>query len=324
MPGPFAAKRVLDLSARARQLPHALAIAMGAKLAAQFGATVVRPADANDLLRDLPPILPDGSSAAARFLLAGRSEEDSAGRFDAAIGDAAQVMQADADLHVRISVFGPGQDPPMSELGLLALSGILAAVHPTGQAPHRLGGHQAAYAAGLAAFTTLAAGLRAGMADTADISLFDTACWLNWKAAASVLLLGDAGGAGQGAPDEWHTMRAKDGHIALVYMVKDWPALRDMIGDARLHEPRFATQRARAENMAALDAVMAPWFEVRTRVEITAAAQARRVPIGPVLSPAELLADRQHAARRFLSPDGAPRLPMLLDGIRPDWSQHAA
>ena len=62
-------------------------------------------------------------------------------------------------------------------------------------------------------------------------------------------------------------MRAKDGHIALVYMVKDWPALRDMIGDARLHEPRFATQRARAGNMAALDAVMAPWFEARTRAE---------------------------------------------------------
>ncbi|MBR0663243.1 hypothetical protein GXW71_02630 [Roseomonas hellenica] len=328
MTAPFAGKRVLDLSGFAPQRPHALAIAMAGKLAAQFGATVIRPLPpGGDSLAALPPLLPDGSSALARFLLAGRTGGDTGGAFDAAIGDAAAVMAADAALRVRISVFGPGEDPPMSELGLLALSGILAAVHPEGEAPHRLGGHQAAYAAGLAGFTAMAAGLRAGMRDIADISLFDTACWLNWKAAATVVLLGAAAAAkdkeGRGG---WHTMRAKDGHVALVYMAKDWPPLRDLIGDPSLAEPRFATQRARGENMAALNAVMAPWFAARTRAEITAAAQAKRIPIGPVLSPRELLADRQHAARGFIGPEGTPRLPIRIDGAAPQWMEtgHAA
>jgi len=134
-----------------------------------------------------------------------------------------------------------------------------------------------------------------------------------------VLLLGSRAAANE-ARGGWHTMPAKDGHVALVYMAKDWPALRDLIGDARLHEPRFATQALRGANLDALDAIMLPWFESRTRAEITLLAQAQRIPIGPVLSPAELLHDRQHAARGFLAPDGSPRLPLLWDGAPPGWS----
>ncbi|PZW48116.1 crotonobetainyl-CoA:carnitine CoA-transferase CaiB-like acyl-CoA transferase [Humitalea rosea] len=316
MIAPFAGKRVLDLSALAAQQPHGLAIAMAAKLAAQFGATVVRPVpERGDSLALLPPILPDGSSALARFLLAGRTAGDGRGRFDAAIGDTGALVGIDAALTVRISVFGPGEDPPMSELGLLALSGILSAVHPEGGVPHRLAGHQAAYATGLAAFTALAAGLRAEMSDRAEISLFDTACWVNWKEVATVLLLGSAAVARDKMQRaDWHTMRATDGHVALVYMAKDWPALRDLLGDPRLHDPRFATQRARGEHMAELDALMAPWFARRSRAEITAATQRKRVPVGPVLTPLELLDDRQHRSRGFLDTQGVPRLPVLWDG----------
>lgn len=321
-PGPFVGRRVLDLSARAVQLPHALAVAMAARLAADFGAEVVRPAsDGLDKLAKLPPLLPDGGSALARFLLAGRSD-GAVGAFDAAIGDEAALAEVDAPLKVRISVFGAGDDPAISELGLLGLSGMLAAVQPRQGVPVRLGGHQAPYAAGLSAFTALAAGLRAGRPDTVDISLFDVACWLNWKAAASVLLLGDSA-ASREQRGGWHTLPAADGHVCLVYMAKDWPALRDMVGDARLLHPDFATQRARGQNLDALDDILRPWFAARSRAEITAAAQARRIPIGPVLSPAELLADRQYAARHFLAGDGTPRLPLLVDGARPDWRRQA-
>lgn len=319
---PFAGRRVLDLSALARQRPHALAIAMAGRLAAGFGATVVRPEAPGDPLAAMPPLLPDGASAVARFLLRGRAEA-AGGGFDAAIGDAAALREARAPLRIRISVFGPGEDPPMSELGLMALSGVLAQVQPLAPKPARLGGHQMAYAAGLAAFTALAAGLRAGRPDIADISLFDVACWLNWKAAASVLLLGGEAREAVRRSD-WHTMAAADGHVALVYMPKDWPALREMIGDPRLHAPRFATQRQRLAHLEELDAIMAPWFAGRSRAEITRAAQARRIPIGPVLAPSELLADRQHLARGFLGPGGMPRLPLLWDGAAPDWQDQAA
>lgn len=318
MTAPFAGRRVLDLSALATQRPHALAIAMAARLAASFGADVVRPPAEGDLLAAMPPLLPDGTSAVARFLLQGRRDAAPPGPFDAAIGDARLVAAAEAPLKVRVSVFGPGEDPPVSELGLMALSGILASVQPREGTPCRLGGHQVAYAAGLASFTALAAGLRGGMHDIADISLFGVAAWLNWKAVASVLLLG---GTADGPParSDWHTLPVADGHVALVYMAKDWPALRDLVGDPRLHEPRFATQRARRQHLGELDAVLEPWFAARTRAEVTALAQARRIPVGPVLSPTELLGDRQHRARGFLGADGMPRLPVLWDGAAPDW-----
>ncbi|MGX9961801.1 CoA transferase [Roseomonas sp. F4] len=321
MRAPFAGYRVLDLSAQAAQLPHALAVAMAAQLAARFGAEVVRPAAEGDLLTGLPPLLPDGGSALTHFLLAGRSAAAS-GPFHAAIGDSGALLSAEAPLKVRVSVFAAGDDPPMSELGLMALSGILAAVQPRQGLPARLGGHQAAYAGGLAAFTALAAGLRAGLPDTADVSLFDVACWLNWKAAASVLLLGEEA-AGRQQRGDWHTLPARDGDVCLVYMAKDWPALRDMVGDPRLLEPRFATQKGRGEHLAALDAILMPWFASRSRAEITAAAQARRIPVGPVLTPRELLTDRQYAARRFLAADGTPRLPLLWNGAPPEWNRGA-
>ena len=322
MTAPFAGRRVLDLSAQALQRPHALAIAMACRLAASFGAEVVRPAAEGDKLAGMPPLLPDGSSAVERFLLVGRVPE-ATGRFDAAIGDTDSLREVDAPLGIRISVFGSGDDPPMSELGLMALSGVLAAVQPEQGTPARLGGHQVAYAAGLSAFTALAGGLRAGRPESVDVSIFDVACWLNWKAAASALLLGSPAASGQQRSD-WHTLPAADGHVALVYMVKDWPALRDMVGDERLSDPRFATQRGRLENQKALDAVLGPWFAIRSRAEITRLAQARRIPIGPVLSPSELLQDKQHRARAFIGAGGMPRLPLLWDGAAPEWRAEGA
>ncbi len=113
-------------------------------------------------------------------------------------------------------------------------------------------------------------------------------------------------------------MPAKDGHVALVYQEKDWPALRDVVGDARLHDERFASRTGRRVNRTDFLAILADWFGVRTRTEITAAMQARRVPIGPVLWPAELLDDPQYRARGFLAADGTPALPLGWNGARVD------
>ncbi len=104
--------------------------------------------------------------------------------------------------------------------------------------------------------------------------------------------------------------------MALVYQEKDWPALCEMVGDPRLAEPCFATLAGRATNRAALMALLRPWFAARTRSDITQAAQRRRIPIGPVLWPAELLNDAQYRARGFLQDDGMPMLPLVWDGQR--------
>jgi crotonobetainyl-CoA:carnitine CoA-transferase CaiB-like acyl-CoA transferase len=318
MAAPLAGRRVLDLGALVEQRPHALAVAMAAKLCAAYGAEVVRPLPAGgDPLALLQPRLPQGGSALERFLNTGKRSGEADGRFDVAIGDTATLARhaGAVPVQARISVFGPGEDPPMTELRLLALGGLLGIVGERDGPPARLAGHQAAYSAGLAACTGLLAALHAGGGEVVDVSLFDVTAWLNWKVAAGMLVLGKAPVRG-GPTNDWYTLAASDGHIALVYQDKDWPQLRELVGDPRLREPRFNSAAERQRHHLELREVLAPWFAARSRAEITAAAQARRVPVGPVLWPAELLRDPQHAARDFLGDGGMPRLPIGWNGQR--------
>ncbi len=315
-PAPLAGRRVLDLGAFCAQIPHALAASMAARLCAAYGAEVVRPVPAGgDPFSAFAPLLPGGGSALDRFLNTGKRIGPAEGRFDAAIGDTAALAGVAATVKVRLSHFGPGEDPEMSELGLLALSGLLGIVGESEGPPARLAGHQAAYSGGLAASTALLAALRAGGEEQIEISLFDVCCWLNWKVAASVVVLGTSPMRG-GTRADWYTVPCKDGHIALVYQEKDWPAMRAMVGDNRLDNPVFKDRPGRRSNRAALLEVLGPWFMARTRAEITADAQPRRIPIGPVLFPAELLKDKQHGARGFVAPDGMPVLPLSWNGAR--------
>lgn len=296
---PLAGKRILDLSAQCAQLPHALAAAMAGKLCALYGAEVVRP--------DGPMI--DPTQPLGRFLDAGKQQATGA-NFDAAIGDA---NVTGAPILLRFSVFGPGQDPAMSELGLLALSGLLGIVGESHRPPAALAGHQPAYAAGLAGCTALLAALHAGGAETVDISLFDVTCWLNWKVAAAMMVMGEVPTRG-GSRADWFTLPAADGHIALVYMEKDYPALRDMLA---IEDPRFETRAGRLTHRAEFETLIRPWFAARTREAITREAQSRRIPIGPVRTPAELLADPQYAARGFVGAGGMPAMPFRANGVRP-------
>lgn len=318
MPAPLARRRVLDLGALCAQQPHALAVSMAAKLCADYGAEVIRPLPAGgEPLAALPPLLPGGGSALDRFLNVGKRLGPVAGQFHAAIGDTTALAQhaTEVPIKARISVYGAGEDAPMTELGLLALSGLLDIIGEAAPVPpSRLAGHQAAYAAALAVCTGLLAALRAGRDEIVDVSLFDTCVWLNWKTVAEVLVNGKV--PARGATATWFTVPAKDGHVALVYQDKDWATLCDLIGDPRLHDARFATGSARGANRTALYKIVAPWFAARARAEITAAAQARRIPIGPVKWPAELLDDAQYRARGFLAHDGAPSLPLAWDGRR--------
>ena len=113
-----------------------------------------------------------------------------------------------------------------------------------------------------------------------------------------------------------------DGHVAVVYTVTQWPALRGLIADPRLDDPRFATRAGRRQNISALYDILMPWFVDKTRAEIGRLAQAKGVPFGPIFTPAELLANEQYLARSFLAelthPTAGrllmPQLPVQWDG----------
>ncbi|WP_158816893.1 CoA transferase [Methylocapsa sp. S129] len=292
---------------------------MASKLCMAYGAEVIRPlGPSGEPFRAAAPLLPQGGSALDAFLNHGKARDGHV-PFDAAIGDSAALGEyaRETTVKVRLSVYGPGEDPPTSELALAALSGLLGIVGEADDPPTRLAGHQLAYAAGLSACTGLLAAFLAGGEEIVDVSLFDVAVWLNWKGATGMLIEGMPLKRGN-LRNYWQVMRAKDGYVALVYQEKDWPALCEMIDDPRLGDARFATTQARAANLVALRHLLEPWFAARSRADITRGAQSRRIPIGPVLAPVELLANAQYEARGALGPDAKPRLPLVWDGRRID------
>lgn len=321
MYAPLGDVRIVEHFAPEAPLALRIAAAMTGRLARDLGADVVVIEDeGSDPLRLAHPQIA-GGSALHLFLNRGKR---SAGSADASreLAAADAVIGSDgAPICVRFTMAGD-PDRPGSEFTTLADAGILDLVGAEQGLPMRLGGHQAAYAAGLAGYAGLAAALAGRAADhgyreTVLVDLLDTGVWINWKAVGSVAW-------GEAVPRrrddaEWRPVRCRDGHVALVYRDNDWPALCDMIGDPRLNGPAFATRPERARNMAQLVAIVEEAFAPFTRAELLSRSMVRKLPLGPILSPAELADDIQYAARDFLEmlplPGGghamAPRLPCL-------------
>ena len=132
------------------------------------------------------------------------------------------------------------------------------------------------------------------------VSLAEVLQWVNWKAASGADATGMSPGR-EGKKSEFQIVPCRDGHVAVVYTVTQWPATRALIGDPRLADPKFNTRAGRRQHIAELYAIITPWFADKTRAEIQKTAQAKGVPFGPIFSPAELLETEQYVARGFLA-----------------------
>ena len=192
--------------------------------------------------------------------------------------------------------------------------------------PLKLAGHQASYAAGLTAFTGLAAALAARdagqRAPHVRVSLAEVMQWVNWKAASGAAASGTSPGR-EGKRSEFQIVPCRDGHVAVVYTVTQWPATRALIGDTRLEDPKFATRAGRRKHIAELYDIITPWFADKTRAEIQKTAQAKGVPVRPDLlagraarrpssmSRARFLAEMKHPALGRLL---MPQLPVQWNG----------
>lgn len=218
---------------------------------------------------------------------------------------------------IRITMLPPGApEIPVSEFTLMAASGLLDIVGDPARAPLRLPAAQLARSAGLAAFTVAAALLRARTAGEAQVSLLDTGIWLNWK---SLVLARENGAAPSrlGRAAEWQVVACRDGWIGLVYREQDWPAVKALVGDPRLEDPGLDHRANRKRRAAEIAAIVEERLAGMTRAEVMAFASANRIPLGPVLTTAEVIADAQSRARgAFISTGGtlSPRLPVLWNG----------
>ena len=129
---------------------------------------------------------------------------------------------------------------PASEFTVLALGGVLNMIGEPEREPLRLGGHQIAYAAGLSAFTGLAAALMRCRARRAGGGAGEPA------GDGGLAELEERGGGrdgrrGTGAQRPcggWPVLRCADGWVALVYQDADWPAIRELANnDPGLADP---------------------------------------------------------------------------------------
>lgn len=324
-----------------------LATALAGKISADLGAKVVKvEPPGGDPVRRAPPLLPNGESALFHFLNTSKRSIVLDLRNDAGRASLVRLVErADATLFeelssiaslartgkaapIEIAAFPVEMNAtarPVSELTIQALGGLMHMIGEAQRKPLKLAGHQASYAAGLTAFTGLAAALAARdagqRAPAVRVSLAEVTQWVNWKAASGAAATGTSPGR-EGKNSEFQVVPCRDGHVAVVYTVTQWPALRGLIADPRLDDPRFATRAGRRQNISALYDILMPWFVDKTRAEIGRLAQAKGVPFGPIFTPAELLANEQYLARSFLAelthPTAGrllmPQLPVQWDG----------
>ena len=323
---PLSPFTVIEAAAPDTSDARLLALAMAGRIAADLGATVIRIVpEAGDPLAAMP-VLPweEGREpkALAAFLNAGKSllaldlgtaeglraAEAFAAPAAAILSDGPLADLADGKERVIVRV-SAGEDEgadapaPLSELCLLALSGLLDIVGDPEREPLMLAGHQAGYAAGFAAFSAMTTGLFGleahGAGDILDVDIVDTLVWVNWKAVCATEF-GGAPVSRQGERAEWRTLQCADGWIALVFEERNWPALVDLVDHPALRDPALARNAARAERRDDYMPHVAAWCAGRTKAEITAAAQSVGLPIGPVVEPKDLAADPQIAARRAI------------------------
>jgi crotonobetainyl-CoA:carnitine CoA-transferase CaiB-like acyl-CoA transferase len=315
-----------------------LAIGLAGRLAADFGARVVRPYHDSDPLSKVNAASVSHLRALRSFLCHGK-DDGAASSSDRSVG-------SDIRMHFRLRYGGANvtdripngrsakvkdvvfvedvtgnsfAQRPASEFTIAARSGLLDIVGRSDARPLMIGGHQISYSAGLSGFLAAMTLLHADNLDRADVSALGTALWINWKSLAA---------AAQGRPiprrsaesGKWRTARCADGYVALVYFDRDWPTLSKMTGDSDMIAMSAERAWSDPRKLAELERRLEAWAMCQTRSEIADASKSFGLALGPVWTPAELLADPQYKARNFFGhaadrPGGdsvRPRLPVIV------------
>lgn len=324
LPPPLKGVRIVEALSEEQPLHLQWAIGLAGKIASELGADVAVMRGAGGAIAPQPEAGGDGNALHA-FLYSGKTllDRDSAAAITAA--DAILTMPGvqlpDDRTVVVVSDFGANphlQNVRASELTILATSGLLHVMGLQAGQPLRLPGHQPAYAAGLAAYLAMIAGLLAPTPRIADVSVLEAMVWVNWKLPAVSLL---SPGAAPALGGEWQALPARDGHVALVYQERDWSALVDLLDVPALCDERFATRAMRIKHYDALINMVRPWFAARTKRDIYARAKQKGLPLGPVLVAEDIVCDAQYLERDFLRllPRGGflPRIPLMWNGVRP-------
>jgi crotonobetainyl-CoA:carnitine CoA-transferase CaiB-like acyl-CoA transferase len=232
---------------------------------------------------------------------------------------------------VYCSVTGFGQDGPRAEeagydIMIQGMSGIMDLTGEPDGPPQKIGVAFADIFTGVYGVIAVQAALierrRTGRGAFIDMALFDTMTGVLANQAMNFLASGvSPKRLGNAHPNiaPYQSLAVADGHIILaVGNDRQFASLCDVLGEPGLaREPRFAENKGRVANRAALDARLKALAAGWRRDDLIAALEKAVVPCGPINSVADAMADAQfvHRAMR-IAPQGVAglRTPLMLDG----------
>lgn len=206
---------------------------------------------------------------------------------------------------VSVSNFGqtgPYRDLPMTDITAQAFGGLMNEMGEPDRAPLKLGGYQALYAAGVAAFTGITIALMArelrGVGQHVDVSILEMQTHTEWHASVQYSYTGQERRR-LGRWNNWKILKGADGYMGLVYNDRSWPALRQLVGGV-LDDPRFDTLEGRTQYTLEVGAAVGEWLSSRSVRETYHAGQKLGIPWGYVASMADVVESPQYQVRSFV------------------------
>ena len=212
---------------------------------------------------------------------------------------------------IYCAISGYGRDGPYGDKGgfdLIAqgVAGLMSITGEPGGAPVKTGNSVADINAGILAVTGVLAAwahkLRTGQGQVVDTSLLEAALQQTYWHAAIAFATGESPGPTGSAhilTAPYQAFRASDGWINIGGANQaNWERIADVLGHPEWRDDvRFRANSDRMTNLGALVVLMNDVLATRTKAEWIAAFDAAGVPVGPVNSIGEALADPQTLAR---------------------------
>lgn len=177
-----------------------------------------------------------------------------------------------------------GSVDDVGEFQAQAASGVMWLMGEPGRPPLRLPGTQAGYTAGLVLFTSIVfalhgrtRGARNRVVGTSRVRSFS---YLDWK--SQIYHESEGRVLTRGSESGPIVLRCTDGYLGFYYRPEDWPAVKELIGDARLDDEAFDSQAGRDHNRRELRAILERYTRSRPVAEVYRAAQGLGIPAGSV------------------------------------------
>ena len=218
---------------------------------------------------------------------------------------------------------GPYRERPGYDFMVQAMGGLMSLTGPADGEPFRAGIAIADLGAGMFAASAILAALfareRTGEGQRIDISLLDTQVALLSYVASNYLVSGQLPTRfGNGHPNlvPYQSFRAQDGYFAFASgNDSQWKRFCEQVGKVEWAEDaRFATNRARVENRAAVVERLNELFGTRPAQAWIDLCESIGIPAAPINSVDRVFADPQVAARGMRTEVDHPtagRVPMI-------------